>query len=76
MRELTANEFDSVSGGPGPLIYLAGAVIGAVGAAIGGYFAGSSSSNSGSAANGASVNCPDGTAPKVTATEASCVKVE
>ena len=52
------------------------AAIVAAGSAIGGYLAGSSSSNSGSAANGASVNCPDGTAPKVNATEATCVKVE
>ena len=75
MRELTAQEFEEVAGGPGPLVYLVGAAIVAAGSAIGGYLAGSSSSNSGSAANGASVNCPDGTAPKVNATEATCVKV-
>lgn len=76
MRELTAQEFEEVAGGPGPLVYLVGAAIVAAGSAIGGYLAGSSSSNSGSAANGASVNCPEGTAPKVSATEATFVKVE
>ena len=76
MYELTARDLEEVAGGPGPLVYLAGAAIMAVGSAIGGYLAGSSSSNSGTAPNRASVNCPDATAPKVNATEATCVKVE
>lgn len=77
MRDLSMQEIDNVSGGPGPLIFIVGALIGAAGAAIGGYLAGrdSNSSNSGNAANGASVSCPEGTAPKANATEASCVKI-
>ncbi|WP_144409192.1 hypothetical protein [Pseudoxanthomonas suwonensis] len=42
MRELTVEEFDEVAGGPGPLLYLAGAAIVAAGSAVGGYLAGKS----------------------------------
>lgn len=75
MRELTLNEHELVAGGPGPLVYLVGAAIVAAGSAIGGYLAGSSNNSSASAANGASVNCPDGTAPYANATEAGCAPI-
>lgn len=76
MRELTFNEIQEVEGGVAPIVYIAGALIAAAGSAIGGYLAGKSNSNSGTSANGSTVQCPEGTAPRVTSTEASCVKIQ
>lgn len=77
MRELTLRECDFVAGGPGPLaIAVVPAIIGAVGGIIGAVIGSSSSGNTGTAPNGATVNCPSGTAPKVTATTAECVKID
>lgn len=76
MRELHVNEWESISGAPGPLVYLVGAGIAAAGAAVGGYLAGrGSSGNSGTSPLG-TVNCPNGTAPHITQTEIGCKPIQ
>ncbi len=58
MRDLKANEFEAVAGGPGPVVYLAGAAIMAAGSAIGGYIAGR---NAATAQASATMNTREGT---------------